>query len=72
MSSGLVLEGRDTNPLLVTSFADLFVIDRSSSGLYLDGGNIVDNYAGRIVTTTRFLEDNGREAIEALFERSFG
>lgn len=26
--------------------------------LKLDGGNIVDNYAGRIITTDRFLEDN--------------
>ncbi|SFU06137.1 Agmatine/peptidylarginine deiminase [Pseudovibrio denitrificans] len=24
----------------------------------LDGGNIVDNHAGRVITTTRFLEDN--------------
>lgn len=24
----------------------------------LDGGNLVDNYAGKVVTTTRFLEDN--------------
>lgn len=26
--------------------------------LLLDGGNIVDNYAGRVITTERFLEDN--------------
>ncbi|MEG3617861.1 agmatine deiminase family protein [Magnetovibrio sp. PR-2] len=25
----------------------------------LDGGNIVDNSAGRVITTTRFLKDNG-------------
>lgn len=30
----------------------------SKANYFLDGGNIVDNYAGRIVTTERFLEDN--------------
>jgi agmatine/peptidylarginine deiminase len=24
----------------------------------LDGGNLVDDYAGRVITTTRFMEDN--------------
>lgn len=37
--------------------------------LLLDGGNIVDNYAGRVITTERFLEDNSlsrKEGIDAL------
>ena len=37
--------------------------------LMLDGGNIVDNYHGRVITTKRFLEDNKltkQEGIEAL------
>jgi hypothetical protein len=24
----------------------------------IDGGNLVDDYAGRVITTTRFMEDN--------------
>ena len=38
----------------------------------LDGGNIVDNYAGSVITTTRFLEDNnlsvpeGKKVLKAL------
>lgn len=39
-------------------FADSFDIQRKASTLLLDGGNIVDNYAGKIVVTTRFMEDN--------------
>jgi agmatine/peptidylarginine deiminase len=37
----------------------------------LDGGNIVDNYAGRIVTTERFLEDNAlsREEGKAILKQ---
>ncbi len=34
----------------------------------IDGGNIVDNYAGRIVTTTRFLEDNDLTKEEGVAE----
>lgn len=40
-------------------FADRNAIERSQTSLLLDGGNIVDNYAGRVVTTTRFMTDNG-------------
>lgn len=39
--------------------------------LLLDGGNIVDNYAGRVITTERFLQDNHlsrKEGIAALEE----
>ena len=32
--------------------------------LVLDGGNIVDNYTGRVITTERFLEDNDLTYIE--------
>lgn len=39
-------------------FADGHQIRRGTTHLVLDGGNIVDNYAGRVITTTRFLEDN--------------
>ena len=34
--------------------------------LLLDGGNIVDNYDGRVVTTDRFLEDNGLTKSEGI------
>ena len=40
------------------SFAEQYDIKRNTMNLLLDGGNIVDNYAGKIVTTTRFMEDN--------------
>lgn len=40
------------------NFADNFGIKREKSSLILDGGNIVDNHKGRVITTTRFLEDN--------------
>ncbi len=39
-------------------FADKYGIKRSNSDLLIDGGNIVDNYAGKYVTTTRFSKDN--------------
>jgi len=41
------------------SFANSFGIQRNTTNLILDGGNIVDNYEGRVITTTRFLDDNG-------------
>jgi agmatine/peptidylarginine deiminase len=41
-----------------TAFADRYKIQRSATSLLIDGGNIVDNYAGRVITTTRFMEDN--------------
>lgn len=40
------------------SFANSHAIQRGNTDLLIDGGNIVDNYAGRVITTTRFLEDN--------------
>ncbi len=40
-------------------FADYYNIQRSSSSLLLDGGNLVDNYNGKVITTTRFMTDNG-------------
>lgn len=54
-----------------SAFADQHQLQRHSTGLLLDGGNIVDNYAGRVITTTRFMEDNGLsydEAKQALAE----
>lgn len=39
-------------------FADRYGIQRRHSGLLLDGGNIVDDYAGRVITTARFMQDN--------------
>ncbi len=39
-------------------FANEIGITRSDTDLLIDGGNIVDNYSGRVITTTRFLEDN--------------
>ena len=39
-------------------FADRLEVSRKRTTLVLDGGNIVDSHAGRVVTTTRFMEDN--------------
>ena len=43
------------------SFNDRFLpygFELKTTNLLLDGGNLVDNYAGRVITTDRFLEDN--------------
>jgi agmatine/peptidylarginine deiminase len=40
-------------------FADYYNIEMNSSALLLDGGNLVDNYHGKVITTARFLTDNG-------------
>jgi len=45
-------------------YADAQNIQRSNTTLIIDGGNIVDDYSGRIITTTRFLEDNGLSMAE--------
>ena len=50
-------------------FADKYGIERIQSGLIIDGGNVVDNYAGKFITTTRFSKDNklsNKEAKEKL------
>ncbi len=50
-------------------FADGLGIERSKTKYLIDGGNVVDNYAGDIIVTTRFMEDNNltyTEAKEAL------
>ncbi|OEK05581.1 peptidyl-arginine deiminase [Roseivirga misakiensis] len=39
-------------------FANTIGIERSKTNLIIDGGNLVDNYNGRVITTTRFLDDN--------------
>ncbi|MEX3011923.1 agmatine deiminase family protein [Hoeflea sp. TYP-13] len=39
-------------------FINNFGLSFEKTDYVLDGGNIVDNYAGRVVTTDRFLEDN--------------
>ncbi len=39
-------------------FADKYSIKRSETDLIIDGGNLVDNYAGKYITTTRFAKDN--------------
>jgi len=41
-----------------SEFADSYDLDIQKTDYIIDGGNIVDNYAGKVVTTTRFLEDN--------------
>lgn len=46
-------------------FANQHGIQRNKTSLILDGGNIVDNYAGKIITTKRFMEDNGLNYAEA-------
>lgn len=48
-----------------TALADEFGITREKTNLLLDGGNMVDNYNGNFVTTTRFMEDNGLDFEEA-------
>ncbi|OEY94233.1 peptidyl-arginine deiminase [Acinetobacter proteolyticus] len=41
-----------------SQFADRYQIQRTKTDLMIDGGNLVDDYAGRVITTTRFMEDN--------------
>jgi agmatine/peptidylarginine deiminase len=48
-----------------SEFADSYSIKRKTTSLLIDGGNIVDNYAGKIITTTRFMEDNNLTYEEA-------
>lgn len=40
------------------SLANQLQLQRTTTNLLLDGGNLVDNYVGKAVTTTRFLQDN--------------
>jgi agmatine/peptidylarginine deiminase len=49
-------------------FADRYKIKRITTDLLIDGGNIVDNYKGRVITTTRFMEDNHLTYAEAKAE----
>ncbi|MBT3316089.1 MAG: hypothetical protein HN390_15905 [Anaerolineae bacterium] len=52
-----------------TDFAERYGVQRYAMDLLIDGGNIVDNYAGKVITTTRFMEDNDlgyEEAVEEL------
>ena len=54
-----------------SKFANRYNLQRSKTRLLLDGGNLVDNYAGSVITTTRFMEDNDlsySEAKEALMD----
>jgi agmatine/peptidylarginine deiminase len=39
-------------------FVEFYNLSSALSRLYLDGGNVVDNYAGGFVTTNRVVEDN--------------
>ena len=53
------------------AFADKYDLQRGKTDLLLDGGNLVDNYAGGVITSTRFMEDNDLsydEAKEALMD----
>ena len=50
-------------------FSERCFLEWESTDLSIDGGNIVDNYAGRVITTTRFQSDNritGDQAREEL------
>ncbi|MEM7038815.1 MAG: agmatine deiminase family protein, partial [Bacteroidota bacterium] len=49
-----------------TNFANLHNLDFSATDYELDGGNIVDDYDGRVITTTRFLEDNNLSYAEGV------
>ena len=40
------------------AFTQAYGLNFPKTKYILDGGNIVDNYAGRVITTTRFLVDN--------------
>lgn len=51
-------ESQDVQKSFVDAITNKLGVEREKSNLILDGGNIVDNYKGRIVTTARFLEDN--------------
>lgn len=59
-----------------SDFADNYGIKRKKSSLFIDGGNIVDNYTGKAITTTRFLDDNnlsyheGKEVLKELLNLS--
>ena len=46
-------------------FADKYGIKRRETNLIIDGGNLVDNYAGKYITTTRFAKDNKLSIVEA-------
>lgn len=46
-------------------FAKRCEVDMSETDLVIDGGNIVDNYSGRVITTERFLLDNNLSPYEA-------
>ncbi len=50
-------------------FANAVGLDLNESNILIDGGNIVDNYKGKVITTTRFLQDNNltyNEGVTAL------
>ncbi len=46
-------------------FANQYEIERATTNFLLDGGNLVDNYSGKVITTTRFMEDNNLTYEEA-------
>lgn len=50
-------ESKDTQASLNT-FAGKYKLSFRKTDYIIDGGNIVDNYKGKIITTTRFIEDN--------------
>lgn len=54
-----------TTQNIFNTFADSYNIERTYTKYVIDGGNIVDNYDGKAITTTRFLEDNNLEYDEA-------
>lgn len=49
-----------------SQFASNIGIIKTNTDLLIDGGNLVDNYKGRVITTTRFLEDNGLSYAEGV------
>jgi agmatine/peptidylarginine deiminase len=51
------------------AFVEPLGFEKKQSDLIMDGGNVVDNYEGRVVVTDRFLEDNNltyEEGVTAL------
>ena len=47
-------------------FASRFGLQFGTTHYYIDGGNFVDNYAGKAVVTERFMEDNFLTESEAI------
>ena len=57
---------RDFNHILKRAGVSFPKAHDDGHHLMLDGGNIVDSYEGRVIATTRFLEDNELSMVEGV------